>query len=539
MATTSLTQNPGPAMGLPGATTRYWRTDYILLVLFCAVALVATLPFLDALKFMYDNWLGMPEYSHGILVPLISGYLVWQRREELARCEFTGSAWGPVVVVLGFALGAMADMATVYPLMQYAYLVVFYGLVLSFTGVDVVRRIAMPLLILVFMVPLPQFIIAMMSGQLQLLSSALGVGMMRLLGVSVYLEGNVIDLGGYKLQVIEACDGLRYLFPLMTLGFITAYMYAAPLWARVVLFASSVPLTLVMNGLRVGAIGVMVDRWGPSMAEGLLHDVQGWMVFLASGAVMLGEVVLLNRLIGGKRDWREVFGLEWPSPPPADATLLARRLPRSFVVAAVAGTALAVAWVNLPDRPELVPERASLAEFPMTVGEFAGQRGALAPEHLGALQLDDYVIADYARPGSIAVNAYVAFYESQRKGNSVHSPRTCIPGGGWQLREFGQRTLRLGERGQGELRVNRAVVGMGDNQQLVYYWFKQRDRLITNEWLVKWYLFWDALTRNRTDGALVRLVTPMPPGTSPELADARLEQFAARLVPTLPAYVPD
>ena len=114
---------------------------------------------------------------------------------------------------------------------------------------------------------------------------------MRLFGVSVYLEGNVIDLGVYKLQVAEACDGLRYLFPLMTIGFLIAYFFKATFWKRALLFLSSIPITILMNSFRVGTIGVMVEHWGVRMAEGFLHEFQGWMVFMASGALMMLSLI--------------------------------------------------------------------------------------------------------------------------------------------------------------------------------------------------------------------------------------------------------
>ncbi len=201
---------------------------------------------------------------------------------------FEGSWWGVVLVLLGGFLLLLGQLATIYTLVQYAYLVTLCGLVLAFTGPQAFRLLAIPLLILVFMIPLPQFLLANLSTKLQLLSSQLGVWFMRLFGISVFVEGNVIDLGGYKLQVAEACDGLRYLFPLMTLGFLMAYFYKGALWKRVLLFLSSIPITVLMNSFRVGTIGVMVEHWGIGMAEGFLHEFQGWMVFMASAALDAG-----------------------------------------------------------------------------------------------------------------------------------------------------------------------------------------------------------------------------------------------------------
>lgn len=104
--------------------------------------------------------------------------------------------------------------------------------------------------------------------------------------IPVFLEGNIIDLGVYQLQVVEACSGLRYLFPLMSLGFIAAYFYQAAFWKRAIVFLMTIPITILMNSFRIGVIGVMVDNWGISMAEGFLHDFEGWIIFMACAAIL-------------------------------------------------------------------------------------------------------------------------------------------------------------------------------------------------------------------------------------------------------------
>jgi EpsI family protein len=148
-------------------------------------------------------------------------------------------------------------------------------------------------------------------------------------------------------------------------------------------------------------------------------------------------------------------------------------------------------------------------------------------------------MANYTNGKDANVNVYMAYYNSQRKGEAVHSPRACLPGGGWQLSSFDQRVLSDVTIDSGRLRVNRTLIALGDQRELVYYWFEQRGRPITNEFVVKGYLFWDALTRHRTDGALVRLITPLPPGGSEADADRRLVEIALRIAPILNRYVPD
>jgi exosortase D (VPLPA-CTERM-specific) len=516
-----------------------WRLSWGPILIAAAVVSLSLWLFWDGLWLLGAWWTTDPEYSYCILIPPVAAFLIWQQKDRLERMPFEGSWWGVGLVLLGGGLLVLGQLATIYTLVQYAYLVTLYGLALSFTGRRAFRLLAVPMLILAFMIPLPQFMLYNLSAKLQLLSSDLGVWFMRLFGISVFVEGNVIDLGGYKLQVAEACDGLRYLFPLMTLGFLIAYFYKGALWKRVVLFLSSIPITIVMNSWRVGTIGVMVEHWGIGMAEGFLHEFQGWMVFMLSAALLIGEVALLNRVGHESGTWRQLFGVEFPMPTPPGATLRKRRLPPTFVAAASVLVAFVVIAVVLPRPVEMFPDRATFSEFPMRFGTWTGRRGALETVYLDQLKLDDYLLADYVNDHGRQVNLYMAYYNSQRKGDAVHSPRACLPGGGWELREFDQRDMSTVRINGQTLRVNRTLIELGNQRQLVYYWFQQRGRIVTNEFAVKWYLFWDAVTRHRTDGALIRIIASVPLGADESEADRQLTDFASRIAPDLTRYLPN
>jgi exosortase D (VPLPA-CTERM-specific) len=411
---------------------------------------------------------------------------------------------------------------------------------LAFTGLKPFRLLAIPFLVLLFMVPLPQFVFTNLSTGLQLMSSQLGVAFIRLFNISVFLEGNVIDLGGFKLQVAEACDGLRYLFPLMTIGFLMAYFYKGHLWKRVVLFLSSIPITVLMNSFRIGTIGVMVDRWGIGMAEGFLHEFQGWAVFMASAMLMLGEIALLHRVGPESGAWRQKFGVEFPAPSPRNANVRSRGLANSFIAACGLLLSFLVVSLVVPRPAEILPARSAFAEFPLRLGNWDGRRDALDAIYVDALKMDDYFLADYHFDGAgLPVNLYMTYYNSQLKGEAFHSPRWCLPGGGWELKNFALYTVPGVTIAGRPLHVNRSLMQLGTERQIVYYWFQQRGRVVTNEYAVKWYLFWDAITRHRTDGGLVRLIAVLRPTDSEASADERLTDLARQLVPTLTRYVPD
>ena len=521
------------------ATEYVWRLSFGPILIAVAVAGLNLWLFWDGLRTMGSGWVDTPEYSYCLLIPPIAAFLVWQQKDQLEHIPFEGSWWGVALVLLGGGLLVLGQFATVYTLVQYAYLVTLYGLVLSFTGSRAFRLLAVPMLILAFMIPLPNFVFYNLSTQLQLVSSELGVWFMRLIGISVFVEGNVIDLGGYQLQVAEACDGLRYLFPMMTLAFLIAYFYKGSWWKRAVLFISSLPITVIMNSWRIGTIGFMVEHWGIGMAEGFLHEFQGWMVFMLSAGLLMAEMMLLNRIGHETGSWRELFGVEFPAATPAGAVSRTRPLPRTFIAAASVLVLFVVVALVTPRPAEIALQRASFSEFPLHLGAFNGRTQPLEAVYLNQLRLDDYLLADFSDGTDSPVNLYIAYYQSQRKGDAVHSPRSCLPGGGWQLRNFDQRVLS-GVRVDGrQLRVNRTIIELGPDRQLVYYWFQQRGRVITNEFAVKWYLFWDALTRHRTDGALVRLIVPINRASTEAAADRRLTDFAGRIAPLLTHYVPD
>jgi EpsI family protein len=213
-----------------------------------------------------------------------------------------------------------------------------------------------------------------------------------------------------------------------------------------------------------------------------------------------------------------------------------RSLPLSAVGAGllVAGVALVLAFQ--PAREQTRPARTLFAEFPQQLpGGWSGRPDALAPDIVAWLAVDDYLLADYARPGSPGINVYSAYYATQSGGGSAHSPRTCIPGDGWTITALSQASVPAGDA---TLRVNRAVIERAGQRQLVYYWFDERGRNLTDELLVKWYILRDGIVRNRSDGALVRLVTPVLPSEGEAGADRRLSEFLSVVQPRLPAFVP-
>lgn len=504
-------------------------------LLFFLIGLIAaTVACWGGLSELVSRWHRQEEYSHGFFIPLISLWLLWSRRAALVQSKGEPSPWGPGALALSAFMIVLGEFTAIFLLIQLGFLVALAGLVLTYGGTSLLRVTAMPIALLLFCIPLPYFVDSQLSWRLQLFSSTLGVDFLRLLGYSVFREGNVIDLGSYMLQVVEACSGLRYLYPLLSVGFLMAYMYPAALRWRILLVLSTIPITIITNSARIAVVGILVGRWGSGMADGFLHAFQGWAIFVVCQIVLIGEIALIEHFTR-KRPLIDVqqFPVREPVAPsvsvwrwkPAAATL--------GIVAMLCGLAGAQAVTG---RTELTPGRESLRGFPMALDGWKGTEAALNLDVEQSLGFQDYVLADYAGPAGEQVNFYVAYYASQRKGVSPHSPQVCIPGGGWVIMDLREISVPLA--GGQELPAVRALIDKQGQRALVYYWFDQRGRLIANEYLMKWYLLVDSFQRNRTDGALVRAVTGVSPNEPPELADQRLRRFIALAQPKMAGFVP-
>lgn len=516
-----------------------WRESPAIWGMIAVLSALTGYVYMHGLTELVRLWDTRLEYSYGYLIPFITLFLIWQRKDELEKVEFTGSWWGVFIAVIGLFFLVVGELTTLFLVIHYSFLLVVLGGVLSFLGWKAFKIIFIPLFFLAFMIPLPSFFLQQISQILQLVSSQLGVWVIRLFNISVYLAGNVIDLGVFKLQVVQACSGLRYLFPLMALSFMMAYFYQDKLWKRAIIFLSSIPITIIMNSLRIGMIGVMVEYWGIKMAKGFLHDFEGWAVFMVCILVLLAEMWLLTKLGRDRRPFRLVFGIEFPPATPGNAKFISRRIPSSFVGFAIVLICASLYISVAPERKDIIPPHRDFYSFPLNFDGWKGSREGLKPNILDALKVDDYLLADYQNKDGETVNFYVAYYATQKKGQSAHSPRTCIPGGGWEI----NRMVRVPVTGvvvDGvPLMVNRAIIQKGEFRSLVYYWFQERGRILTNEYMVKWYILWDALTKNRTDGALVRLVTAVPPGEDIKKADKRLARFAKVAMKKMRGYLPD
>ncbi len=205
---------------------------------------------------------------------------------------------------------------------------------------------------------------------------------------------------------------------------------------------------------------------------------------------------------------------------------------------AVAAISLTAILLQARGRTEIIPARAPLSAFPAQVGNWQGNDIPLDKDTLDVLGPGDFLVRGYRDPGSDLpyVDLFLAYFPSQRTGDTIHSPKHCLPGSGWTPEENNRVTIAL--PGHSPFPANRYVVSKSGARKLVLYWYWAHDRGVASEYWAKYYLVKDAITMNRSDGALVRITTDMLPGESPEAAQLRLRPFTSDIIPLLDDYIP-
>ena len=502
-------------------------------------AVAAGLPlFWTGLAGLAAEW-SRPEYSHGPIIPLLSFYIFLRETKAVPPpVRPVTDRWpGVLVIATALTMALLGNLVAIDDIVFYALIVWTAGLILVGFGFSRGVVFWASVVHLVFMLPLPQFLYWKLTVELQFVSSEIGVWLVRAAGVPVFLDGNVIDLGTYKLLVAEACSGLRYLFPIMSFSYVFAVLYRGPFWHRIALLLAAAPIAVLMNALRIGAIGILVDRYGIGQAEGFLHFFEGWVIFLSCVGLLFLLAIGLQRLTRHPRPLSEAVDLDFSGLGAELRRVLTLAPSRAMVAAACLTAALSAAWVLAPARPVAAIERDPFSLMPRELAGWSGAVRGLEPAIEAVLGADDYVAASFSNPEETApVDLFAAYYLSQTGTEGIHSPEVCIPAGGWEIVAIAPVQVRLA--GGTGFRANRAVIRKDLETQLVYYWFETGGRRLTNDFAVKFYTVADGLLRGRTDGALVRVITPIGPDGA-AAAEARLARFLEASLGRLGRHLPE
>jgi exosortase D (VPLPA-CTERM-specific) len=484
-------------------------------------------------------------YSYCWLIPPVVFFLVWLERDELTSIPSEPSWAGLAPIGAGVIFFWLGELSGEYFTLYISFWLILVGLCLLHLGWQKLKAIGFALFFILTMFPVPHFINTRIMVQLRMISSKLGVVMIQAYGLPVARSGNIIDLGFTKLQVVDACSGLHSLISLIVLCLLIVYFFKDHIWKRTVLLLSSIPLAIVTNSMRIAMTAILYKYFGAGVAEGFFHQFSGLLIFAICIPVLLIEMKILEKLppvqstsTSKPKQYEVTASDNNPGSQNKKLSKLGLLLQPMFIVTVILlGATLALS--NTVDFREKIPVKKNLDQFPLKLGEWnADRRQAMAQKFIDFLDLSEYVIINYQNLDGKKINFYVAYYESQRKGESIHSPATCLPGSGWSFNQSGTVKIAGVPGNNGTYEINRAVMQFGRNRQLSYYWFPVRGRILYNAYQLKIYNFWDALTQQRTDGALVRLITTVYEDEKLEDAEKRLQNFVRDIAPVLEEYIP-
>lgn len=486
---------------------------------------------------LFMQWVGPAHdknFEHGIFVPLFALFVLWQDRDRLKAIPAAPSWAGLPLIVLSLLTLSLGVLGAENFLSRVSLLILLAALIILFRGWTFFRAVLFPWAFLILMVPIPSIIIQQVTFPLQLLASKLATGLLQLVGVPVLRQGNMIVLAAMPLDVAEACSGIRSLLTLVTLAIIYGYLMETRVWVRVLLACSAVPIAVVANSFRVFGTGILVQYWDPDKAEGFFHTFQGLLIF----AVALVLLLAVHRLI--LLTWKSGATAKGEIAAPANEvenTAPANSATARFMVTALLLLITAVS-LQFHGRAEYFPPRASLSSLPSQISGWAGADEPLDPQTLEILGPGEFLVREYANASQPQppINLYVAYFPSQKAGDTIHSPNHCLPGAGWV--PTSREIVRLPRADGSSFPVNRYVVAKGGERQLVLYWFQAHGRAVASEYWAKYYLVADAIHMNRSDGGLVRLMTPMLHDESPDDAQLRIMRLWSKLLPLLDQYIP-
>lgn len=245
-------------------------------------------PVLWALVGSWEN----PDMGHGYFVPLIVAFIIWQMRDSLKVMNPEPNWWGLLLVLLGGAQLIVATLGVELFLARSAFVITLIGMVWLLGGNRILKKLAFPLFLLFFMIPIPAIVYNRITFPLQILASKLADGALTLIDIPVLREGNILELPNQRLSVVEACSGIRSLLSLTFLSLVYGYFFEKRTWTRVLLFASTIPIAILANGSRVTFTGIMTQV-KPEFAEGFFHETTGWVLFM--GALFI--LILFHRIL--------------------------------------------------------------------------------------------------------------------------------------------------------------------------------------------------------------------------------------------------
>lgn len=488
--------------------------------------------YFPTLKSLVKVWSTDDDYSYGYLIPLITSYLIWEKRKEIKETA-TSVNWLAVVPFLLFLVISLYGMLGSSPsAVRPTIPLILLSIVLFCFGRKMFKVLFFPLAFLIFMIPLSTLVQNKIGVPLKAISTKFGAVILRLSGISVFVEGNVIDLGVTQLQVVDACAGLRFILPLFALGVIFAHFFEKNRWKQIALAVITIPIAIITNGIRVGATGILAHQYGPKVAEGFFHGFSGWIVFVFAFALLFVFHFFVLKRFKTKDKYHNN-----PSSGNNEGSNEVQRTPSgNLTPVLICSVSFIIFGILIYSTTMLSATniKGGLSSFPLTINEWQGKEESMDPEIIRLSGAEQALNATYANTDKQIVSLFIGYRGSPfvESENFFHSPNVCLPSAGWRTIQSTTYTIK-GVPVFNALTIAKMVIEKMGQRQLVYYWFQTKNRTSYDVNINRFHLALHAIKRDSTHDLFIRPITPIYPGESIEDAEKRMDQFVRDMMTAL------
>ncbi len=515
-----------------------------------------------------NHWWTDENYSHGLLVPFVIGFIVWIEFDELKKAAKNPSIWlGGIIVISAFLMFLAGTLSAELFTQRVSFFLMIVGIVVYFFGTQILQLLVVPFALFLFSIPIPQIIFNKIAFPLQIWASQAAVWGIRLFEVPTVRKGNVIEIlpnGATQiiaLEVVEACSGIRSLMTLVTLALVLAYFTREnrhdaekgwlnyfkdfDFWRALTLMLAAIPIAVLTNAARVTATGVLTYYYGKQATESTWHDASGWLVYVVALVMLIGLNFVLKKL--QIRNYRssnksEISDLKLEidetneTEKTSPSTFHFFPFPKTIALLSVLVVGgIFINWFER--RGEAEVSRKPLSELTMKLGDWR-QKGSeirFGEQTESVLRVSDYTMREYLSADNRIANIYVGYYASQRTGATYHSPQNCLPGAGWVMRE--PEIIEITSPNGKTFKANRYRIENGVYDEIMIYWYQGRGRIEQSEYSDKLNTIFDSVTRRRSDGAMVRVMTSV--GNDEKSATQAAVDLSGQLADKLSEYVPE
>jgi EpsI family protein len=485
-----------------------------------------TLCYARVLASLVDAWTTNYLYSYAVAVPLISGYMVWARWAELRVLRRSPDyRLGIPVTLAGIGMLLGGDIGTIEAIEQLSLIVTMIGAVLLLFGRRALGLTWFPLVYLLLAIPVWDRLIDRLQDPSQIVSARISVGLLRLYGIPAVREDTMIALPNVTLQVLRECSGVNQLISVTAMALPAAFLWLKSSWRRLLLIAIAISVAYLSNGFRIALVGALGYHELSDGTLGPLHIFEGLAVSLVGYGVIFGCLSLLSR---GKSDHGSAQ---------ADAQERATDTgphgsprPGSWAEVGILMVLVSVATLRLAYHPSATLLADELRTLPMRIGHWVVDVTGKSASELRLAGVDDEVFRVYRNPSGDRIRLYVGYHRYQERGKELTAHAgSVMPATRLQVELTSTAEV---------VELNQIVRQTAKGQTGTLFWYDLNGRIVASNYRAKAYLLFDALTRGRTNGALIIVDWEVPAGGSFEDSRRRAIGFVEALVPVLAGYIP-